>query len=64
MMIAFMGDCLLLKISKFEKQKKSNLRMIMRSGLPVSNNEGMNTNEERKKSNARNSENLITDCDL
>ena len=36
----------------------------MRSGLPVSNNEGMNTNEERKKSNARNSENLITDSDL
>ena len=28
----------------------------MRSGLPVSNNDGMNTNEERKKSNAQNSE--------
>ena len=36
----------------------------MRSSLPVSNNDGMNTNEERKKSNARNSENLINDCDL
>ena len=38
--------------------------MKMRSGLPVSNNDGMNTNEERKSLMLEILKNLITDCDL
>ena len=48
MMIAFMGDCLLLLISKFKKQKNQNKNKDDDEIRSFFKKEGMNTNEEKK----------------
>jgi len=47
-MVAFMGDCQLLLISKFEKQKIQNKIMDDDEIRSFFKKEGMNTNEESK----------------